>query len=82
VGPDGYDDVVIRGDVHRRVFSAFWLRGGMVLAGMHVNDWDAMAALRRIVGAPGVDVTALRDPRVPLDSWAVGGAPGEDLPVS
>ena len=76
VGPDGYDDVVIRGDVHRRVFSAFWLRGSTVLAGMHVNDSDAMAAIRRIVAAPRVDVTALTDPRVPLDSLA-SGAPVE-----
>lgn len=76
VGPDGYDDVVIRGDLHRRVFSAFWLRDSTVLAGMHVNDWDSMAAIRRIVAAPRVDVTTLTDPRVPLDSLA-SGTPGE-----
>jgi hypothetical protein len=58
------------------VFSAFWLRDSTVLAGMHVNDWDSMAAIRRIVAAPRVDVTTLTDPRVPLDSLA-SGAPGE-----
>jgi 3-phenylpropionate/trans-cinnamate dioxygenase ferredoxin reductase subunit len=77
VGPDGYDDVVIRGDVHRRVFSAFWIQGSTVLAGMHVNDWDAMAAIRRIVAAPRVDVTTLTDPRLPLGSLA-SGTPGEE----
>ena len=27
-----------------RAFTAFWLRDGRVLAGMHVNDWDAIDA--------------------------------------
>jgi 3-phenylpropionate/trans-cinnamate dioxygenase ferredoxin reductase subunit len=70
VGPDGYDDVVVRGDLDERVFSAFWLRGTTVLAGMHVNDWDAIEAIRRIVASPVVDVAALQDASVPLDSLA------------
>jgi NADPH-dependent 2,4-dienoyl-CoA reductase/sulfur reductase-like enzyme len=68
IGAEGYDEVVIRGDLHQRVFSVFWVRGPRVLAGMHVNDWDAIGAIRRIVAAPVVDAAALRDPRVPLDS--------------
>lgn len=77
VGPDGYDDVVIRGDLHQRVFSAFWLRGTTVIAAMHVNDWNAIGPIRRIVAAPNVDLTALRDATVPLDSL-VGEARGQE----
>ena len=43
VGPDGYDEVVVRGDLAgARVFRALWLKGGRVVAGMHANDWDAI----------------------------------------
>ena len=49
VGPDGYDEVVLRGDLGER-FAAFWLKGGRVLAGMHVNDWDAIDPIRALVG--------------------------------
>jgi 3-phenylpropionate/trans-cinnamate dioxygenase ferredoxin reductase component len=67
VGPDGYDEVVLRGDVPGGVFTAFWLKDGKALAGMHANDWDATDAVRRIVDAQHVDLAALRDPDVPLD---------------
>src|SRR4051812_27538439 len=66
VGPDGYDEVVLRGDVDGRVFTAFWLRGGEVLAGMHANDWDAIDHVRRIVSAGKVDLNALRTDAVDL----------------
>ena len=49
VGPDGYDEVVLRGDPGEQ-FAAFWLKGGRVLAGMHVNDWDAIDPIRALVG--------------------------------
>jgi 3-phenylpropionate/trans-cinnamate dioxygenase ferredoxin reductase subunit len=56
-GPEGYDRVVLTGDVPGRVFRGWWLRGDTVVAGMHVNDWDAMDEIRRVVGthdgAPG-----------------------------
>jgi NADPH-dependent 2,4-dienoyl-CoA reductase/sulfur reductase-like enzyme len=65
VGPDGYDEVVLRGDVDKRVFTAFWLQGGQVLAGMQVNDWDATDAVRALVGR-AVDPARLRDENVPL----------------
>ncbi|HET7475237.1 MAG TPA: FAD-dependent oxidoreductase [Dermatophilaceae bacterium] len=48
----GHDQVVVRGDVHARVFRAFWVNDGTVVAGMHVNDWDAMDAVRDQVGRP------------------------------
>jgi 3-phenylpropionate/trans-cinnamate dioxygenase ferredoxin reductase component len=49
-GPEGYDRVVLTGDVPGRVFRAWWLRGDRVVAGMHVNDWDAIDEIRRVVG--------------------------------
>ncbi len=65
VGPDGYDEVVVRGDLSgSRVFSALWLKGGRVAAGMHANDWDAIDHLRAVVGTEATDRT--RDPAVPL----------------
>ena len=66
VGPDGYDDVVLRGDVEGRVFSAFWLQGNRILAGMHVNDWDLIDPIRGVVGRE-VDRKRLGDDDVPLD---------------
>ena len=62
-GPEGYDDVVLRGDLSTRVFTAWWLRGDQVVAGMQANDWDAIDDVRRIVGSR-VDVDALRDESV------------------
>jgi 3-phenylpropionate/trans-cinnamate dioxygenase ferredoxin reductase component len=50
VGPAGYDQVVIRGNPADRVFTALWIKGSHVIAGMHVNDWDAIDALRNLVG--------------------------------
>ena len=64
VGPDGYDEVVVRGDLQGRVFSALWLAGDRVVAGMHANDWDATDSLRAVVGTPAS--AAVRDPSVPL----------------
>jgi 3-phenylpropionate/trans-cinnamate dioxygenase ferredoxin reductase component len=72
VEPDGYDEVVFRGDVDGREFVAFWLgNGGRVLAGMNVNVWDVNDAIQALVraGEP-VDKAALADPGTPLDSVA------------
>ncbi len=65
IGPDGYDQVVLRGFPSGEAFSAFWLREGRVLAGMHANDWDAIDPIRAIVGT-SPDVAALQDESVPL----------------
>jgi 3-phenylpropionate/trans-cinnamate dioxygenase ferredoxin reductase component len=54
VGPEGYDEVILRGNPDDGKFTAFWLRDGRVLAGMHANDWDAMDPIRKIVTANGV----------------------------
>jgi 3-phenylpropionate/trans-cinnamate dioxygenase ferredoxin reductase subunit len=71
VGPDGYDQVVLRGAPERGVFTAFWLRAGRVLAGMHANDWDAMDPIRRIVGGQRV-VPGLEDESVSLAQISAG----------
>jgi 3-phenylpropionate/trans-cinnamate dioxygenase ferredoxin reductase subunit len=74
VAPEGYDEVVLRGDPTTGTFTAFWASGGRVAAAMHANDWDATPLLRRIVEAgltgSAVDLAALRDPHVPLDQVA------------
>jgi NADPH-dependent 2,4-dienoyl-CoA reductase/sulfur reductase-like enzyme len=64
----GYDDLVVRGDLSARRASVLWLRGDRVLAGMHLNDWDAIDPLRAVVGGPVTD--AVRDPSVPLADLA------------
>ena len=61
----GGDEVVIRGDRDALRFTAFWARDGRVVAGMHVNDWDAIDPIRGIVGR-SVDLARLRDETVPL----------------
>ncbi len=74
VGPDGYDEVVLRGDTaETRVFTAFWLKGGQVLAGMQANEWDATDAIRTIVGTQ-VDAARLRDESASLADIAAGRA--------
>ena len=64
VGPDGYDDVVIRGDLPSRVFTALWIKDDRVVAGMHCNDWDAIDPIRSWVGREATD--AVRDASAPL----------------
>jgi len=49
VGPAGYDSVEIEGDTSGS-FRAFWLRAGVVVAAMHVNDWDAGDVIRASIG--------------------------------
>lgn len=69
-GPDGYDEVVLRGDLSAMVFTALWLRDGAVLAGMQANDWDATGHLRRVLDAEHLDLEQVRDTAVPLDRLA------------
>jgi 3-phenylpropionate/trans-cinnamate dioxygenase ferredoxin reductase subunit len=72
VEPDGYAEVVFRGDVPGREFVSFWLGGdGRVLAGMNVNFWDVNDAIGALVrsGKP-VSKDALTDSAVPLESLA------------
>jgi 3-phenylpropionate/trans-cinnamate dioxygenase ferredoxin reductase subunit len=75
VEPDGYDQVVFRGDpsiVDGKApeFVAFWVKGGRVLAGMNVNVWDVQDDIQRLVRAghsgTAVDLARLADPAVAL----------------
>lgn len=45
----GRDELVVRGDLAARDFTAFWLRDGRVTAAMNVNQWDDGAALDALV---------------------------------
>ena len=70
VGPDRYDEVILRGDTSgARRFTAFWMRDGHVLAAMHANDWDAIEPIRKLVGTT-VSAGQLRDQSVPLAETA------------
>ncbi|MFJ6482087.1 MULTISPECIES: NAD(P)/FAD-dependent oxidoreductase [unclassified Streptomyces] len=65
----GYDQVLIRGDVGKREFIAFWLSQGRVLAGMNVNVWDVTEHIQALIRSKTpVDREALADPSIPLDS--------------
>jgi 3-phenylpropionate/trans-cinnamate dioxygenase ferredoxin reductase subunit len=67
-GPEGFDRVVVRGTPggdDGGTFTAWWLRGAKVVAGMHANDWDAIDHVRRIVGTE-VDADRLADDQVDL----------------
>jgi 3-phenylpropionate/trans-cinnamate dioxygenase ferredoxin reductase subunit len=65
------DSVVIRGDLAKREFIAFYHRDGVVTAGMNVNVWDVVEDIRAIItaGKP-VDPAQLADPNVPLSGLA------------
>ncbi|SCL49868.1 NAD(P)/FAD-dependent oxidoreductase [Micromonospora chersina] len=65
--PGAFDRVVVRGDLAKREFIAFWTARGRVLAGMNVNVWDVVPSIRRLVAAGPVDLDRLADPDVPLD---------------
>ncbi|MFD3677707.1 NAD(P)/FAD-dependent oxidoreductase [Streptomyces sp. NPDC058613] len=65
----GYDQVLIRGNVGKREFIAFWLSEGRVLAGMNVNVWDVTEHIQALIRSKApVDRDKLADPSVPLAS--------------
>ncbi|MDT0266873.1 FAD-dependent oxidoreductase [Streptomyces sp. DSM 44915] len=73
-----YDRVVWRGDVAKRTFVAFWLRGGRVLAGLNMNVWDVTDAVQRLIrSGRRVDPAALADPAVPLTALLPDEPSGE-----
>ena len=68
---DPSDDVVIRGDMAKREFIAFWLREWRVVAAMNVNVWDVVDDLKAIIRSRGrVDLDRLHDATVPLSELA------------
>ena len=63
------DDVVVRGDLKGREFVAFWLRDGVVTAGMNVNVWDVGDAVKGLIRSRAeVDRAKLADGSVPLEN--------------
>ncbi|MGA8979869.1 MAG: FAD-dependent oxidoreductase [Pedococcus sp.] len=63
------DDVVVRGDLRAREFVAFWLRDGVVTAGMNVNIWDVGDGVKGLIRSrTKVDRAKLADAEVPLES--------------
>ena len=68
IGPGGYDEVVIRGDRSSRNLNALWIKQNRIVAGLHLNDWDATEHLRRLVGAEMTDLATLRDTARPLEA--------------
>jgi 3-phenylpropionate/trans-cinnamate dioxygenase ferredoxin reductase subunit len=59
--------VVVRGDIAKREFLAFWLADDRVIAAMNANVWDQGDELQRLVESEErVDVARLADPVVPL----------------
>jgi len=66
--PGGYDTVVVRGDLAKREFIAFWTARGRVMAGMNVNVWDVTPHIEDLIrsGKP-VDLARLADPGIALD---------------
>jgi 3-phenylpropionate/trans-cinnamate dioxygenase ferredoxin reductase subunit len=63
-----WDEVVLRGDVAKREFIAFWLKDHRVLAGMNVGVWDVTDPIRALIASrKAVDPAALADADVPLD---------------
>jgi NADPH-dependent 2,4-dienoyl-CoA reductase/sulfur reductase-like enzyme len=65
--PGAYDQIIYRGDRDSREFIAFWLSGGVVVAGMNVNVWDVNDDIQALVRSKrAVDPARLADPNVPL----------------
>jgi len=54
VGPHGYDEVVVRGDLGSRELVAFWRREGRVVAGMNVNVWDVVDDVQALIRSGAV----------------------------
>jgi 3-phenylpropionate/trans-cinnamate dioxygenase ferredoxin reductase subunit len=67
--PDAGDRVVFRGDRDGGEFIAFWLRDGVVTAGMNVNVWDVNEHVQELIRSrKRVDEAKLTDPDTPLES--------------
>jgi len=49
--PGAYDQVLYRGDRDTLEFIAFWLSGGVVIAGMNVNVWDVNDDIQALIRA-------------------------------
>jgi len=64
-----WDEVVFRGERDSGEFIAFWLKDGVVVAGMNVNVWDVNEHVQALIRSRHpVDAAALRDPDTRLES--------------
>jgi 3-phenylpropionate/trans-cinnamate dioxygenase ferredoxin reductase subunit len=62
-----WEEVVVRGDLGKREFDAFWLAKGHVVAAMNANRWDDGKDLEKLVESGGAaDPARLADPAVAL----------------
>jgi 3-phenylpropionate/trans-cinnamate dioxygenase ferredoxin reductase subunit len=67
--PQQSDRVVLRGDYDGGEFIAFWLREGVVTAGMNVNVWDVNEHVQELIRSrTRVDEAKLTDPHTSLAS--------------
>jgi 3-phenylpropionate/trans-cinnamate dioxygenase ferredoxin reductase subunit len=63
-----WDEVAFRGDRDSGEFIAFWLKDGLVVAGMNVNVWDVNEHVQALIRSrEQVDVRALQDRDTPLE---------------
>jgi 3-phenylpropionate/trans-cinnamate dioxygenase ferredoxin reductase subunit len=71
------DALLVRGNLDRREFIAFWHRAGVVTAAMNVNVWDVVDDLKAIVAAGRpVDLGRLADPTVALGEHGIASTTG------
>jgi NADPH-dependent 2,4-dienoyl-CoA reductase/sulfur reductase-like enzyme len=78
--PGDFDRIAYRGQVAERKFVAFWLAGDRLVAGMHVNVWNATDSIEQLIRERvPVDLNRLTDPDVPLAELASAAA-GERRP--
>jgi 3-phenylpropionate/trans-cinnamate dioxygenase ferredoxin reductase subunit len=69
--PDGFDQVVLRGEPAGGEFIAFWLRDRRILAGMNVNVWDVTDPIQQLIlSRHQVDPKRLANPEEPLSDLA------------
>ncbi len=62
-----WDEVVFRGDPAGGEFIAFWLSGGLVVAGMNVNVWDVADPIAELIRSRRpIAAAKLRDPDIAL----------------
>ncbi|QAY73315.1 NAD(P)/FAD-dependent oxidoreductase [Agromyces protaetiae] len=67
-------DVVVRGDLAKREFVAFWVADGAVVAGMNVNVWDVNDDVQRLIRSGAVvPPQKLADLDIPLAALAGAG---------
>jgi 3-phenylpropionate/trans-cinnamate dioxygenase ferredoxin reductase subunit len=65
--PGTYDQVLYRGDRDALEFIAFWLSGGVVVAGMNVNVWDVNDDIQALIrAARPIDPARLTNPDILL----------------